>query len=160
MTWKGLHFHRKLNAILEFFVHRHSGDVATTKLVKLTYLADLLAVKKLGRPISDVDYIYYDHGPWSRIFHDALDENHKLIARRGWNPFGSPAAYYEFGGDAPDLSPLSESEREILRETDQRWGRLGLNRILDEVYSHEPFTSADFGGAIDLERVNREPDFP
>ena len=152
--------HTKLSALLEFFVVKHSGDIPTTKLVKLTYLADLLAFCDLGRQITEVTYISYDHGPWSRDFHDALDANENLRARHSRNFFGAPAVYYEFCGDKPNLQVLDNDEIGILKEIDEEWGSRRLKDILEQVYSHEPFKSAEFGEEIDLSRIKREPDFP
>ena len=68
--------------------------------------------------------------------------------------------YYEFCGDKPNLQVLDNDEIGILKKIDEEWGSRRLKDILEQVYSHEPFKSAEFGEEIDLSRIKREPDFP
>ena len=65
----------KLSECLIFFVFRHSGRIQRTKLIKLVYLADMLSYQRRGRIITEIDYIYYDYGPWSPIFYGALESS-------------------------------------------------------------------------------------
>src|SRR6266446_5388571 len=49
--------------------------VGHTILAKLAYLGDLLARQHLGRPITGMEYVYDNHGPFDRLrFYAARDE--------------------------------------------------------------------------------------
>src|SRR3989442_10426788 len=58
---------------------RYLLDVAPgaghTLIAKFLYLSDLLARQHLGRPITEMEYVYDNHGPFDRIrFYSARDE--------------------------------------------------------------------------------------
>jgi hypothetical protein len=71
--------HLSRNAkLVKFFAQQYRG-VPRTRLVKLIYLADLLAREYLGAPISTLEYYKYKHGPYDEAIEDAIGE---LVASR------------------------------------------------------------------------------
>ncbi len=51
------------NLILLIGSHRKVSQLGLTKLYKLIYLSDVLALRELGQSITGSDYIKYEHGP-------------------------------------------------------------------------------------------------
>ncbi len=51
------------NLILFIGGHRKVSQLGLTKLYKLIYLSDVLALRELGQSITGSDYIKYEHGP-------------------------------------------------------------------------------------------------
>lgn len=44
-----------------------------TELIKLLYLTDLEYYKNYGKKYSELEYIFYKRGPWTKKFHKLLD---------------------------------------------------------------------------------------
>src|SRR6266704_2974063 len=51
--------------IVRYFASESRGHMSTTRLHKFAYLAQLHAVDELARPVTDLAFIRYTHGPWS-----------------------------------------------------------------------------------------------
>lgn len=143
----------KLKECLVFFVFRHSGRIQRTKLIKLVYLADVLSYKRRGTTITGVDYIYYDYGPWSQVFYDALESTPEIAEKLGLTPFGD--VQYTYRGTVSKYQPkcLGTDERELLEEIDAEWGNRPLKAILEKVYSSPPFAESSFGEVIDFSKA-------
>jgi len=60
--------------VLELIVGRAGGAVARTRLMKIVYMADLLAWRVLGEPISEFHYKHYHHGPFDPAIYAAVEE--------------------------------------------------------------------------------------
>ena len=60
--------HDRLSTLIHYFVKR-VPRAGRTQLVKFLYLSDLFSRQFLGEPITDLDYIWHDHGPFdSKIY--------------------------------------------------------------------------------------------
>lgn len=62
-----------LEQLILYFVCKTKGHITKTQLVKFLYLADLYAVKWTGKQITDLDWFYYNHGPWTQDIDAALE---------------------------------------------------------------------------------------
>jgi hypothetical protein len=58
--------------LIQFFVLKTKGHITKTQLVKFLYLADLYATKWHGQQITDLQWIFYNHGPWQEDIEKAL----------------------------------------------------------------------------------------
>ncbi len=66
--------HLSRNAqLVKFFAQQYPG-VPRKHLVKLIYMADLLAREYLGKPISSLNWYKYRHGPYDKNIENAVDE--------------------------------------------------------------------------------------
>ena len=63
-----------LDQLIKYFVYETKGYITKTQLVKFIYLADLYAVKWTGKPLTDLDWCYYRHGPWNESIDFALNK--------------------------------------------------------------------------------------
>jgi len=148
----------KLKECLIFFVFRYSGRIQRTKLIKLVYLADVLSYRRRKKTITGVDYIYYDYGPWSSDFYDALESTPEIAEKLGFTPFGDVQytyVQYTYRGTVPEykFKHLIDEEVELLKEVDAEWGNRPLKAILEKVYSSPPFAESTFGELIDFSKA-------
>jgi hypothetical protein len=146
-------------------VLRYLLDVAPgvghTLLAKFAYLSDLLARQYLGKPISEMEYIFDEHGPFDAWrFYRARDE---LVA--GGHITHGPAEIGGYPGfemrptERPVRYELTEPEREILSwvaRTYASWTATDFcNRV---VYTSKPMKDAKPGEHLNMDQMNHEPD--
>ena len=62
--------------VLRFFANADRG-IPRKRLVKMAYLADVLALEYLGHPISEFPWISYHYGPYAFEIKDAVEELEK-----------------------------------------------------------------------------------
>ncbi len=125
--------------------------VGRTRIMKILYLADLIAKSKLGRTITGTEYRYYFYGPYSREVIDAiikLKNEGYLTDETELTKFG-PAHNYRPTEKAHEvqIAHLTKEETEILDSVIKKFGRNELIRLLDVVYATEPMRKA-FPGEI------------
>lgn len=129
------------NAQVLKYLTTRSRRIGATRLLKLTYLADITARKFLGRQISELEYIWYDYGPFDRSFYDARDE--LILAGVAQEQHTSyPEADYEkrtlVDLDEPVQYDFDEIEVQILDYVFNKYGGLPLKGLLDKAYETEP----------------------
>ena len=50
-----------------------NAKIGGTRIIKLLYLIDLVALRRLGKKITDIRYSYHFYGPYAQEIVDALD---------------------------------------------------------------------------------------
>lgn len=145
-----------LKECLIYFVYKHSGRIGRTKLFKLVYLSDVLSYAKRGKTITGIDYVYYDYGPWSPLFYDALDLTKGIIQERvSLTSRGDPSYIYRTAAPRYRFEHLSEEDLEILKQIDTEWGNRSLRAVLSAVYSSPPFADAKYGDTLDFDKISQ-----
>ncbi|MDK2373185.1 MAG: Panacea domain-containing protein [Candidatus Korarchaeota archaeon] len=128
--------------------------VGRTRIMKILYLADLIAKSKLGRTITKTEYRYYFYGPYSREVIDAIIK----LKNEGYLTDNTELTKF---GLAHDYRPtekaykaqfehLTKEEAEILDSVIRKFGRNELLRLLDVVYATEPMRKAFPGEVLRL----------
>jgi len=109
-----------------WFLAQHGGMLPRLKLVKLLFLADRTHLARYGRPIAGGNYVAMKLGPVCSEFLDDLrkspgrptlplrSDGHKVVAKAG-----------------ADEEMLSESDIEVLREVNCRYGNLDRFALAD-----------------------------
>jgi len=59
--------------VLELIISRAGGAVARTRLMKIAYMADLLAWRVLGDAISEFHYKHNHYGPFDSAIYAAVE---------------------------------------------------------------------------------------
>ena len=145
-----------LKECLIFFIYKHSKRISRTKLFKLVYLSDVLSYAKRGRTITGVDYVYYDYGPWSPLFYDALRSIKNIAEERvSLTSRGDPSYIYRAAAPRYRVEHLSTEDLEILKQIDAEWGNRSLRAVLDAAYSSPPFVDAKYGDILDFGKISR-----
>jgi hypothetical protein len=152
--------------MIRFFVGRVPG-AGRTLIVKLLYLADVEARRYLGRPISDLDYIWWDHGPFDSEILGQLEQlcEEGLIAEEKVCYSGGKAGYRFNPTEKPVQYNFSKEDSAILDYTAKTFGTTPLQALLDEVvYQTKPMIDAKErearGGRLRMELVDNEKRIP
>jgi uncharacterized phage-associated protein len=156
----------KEEQLIAFFVARCSGKLGRTQIVKLLYMADYESRRYLGRPLSDLNYIWHYHGPFdSEIYSGITNLTNRAIIREEQIPLPSgKTAYRYYGGDQPVVYNFSSLELEILGHVCRTYSTLSLRELLDDiVYETEPMKKAQAedarGQKLDFAMIDRAKEF-
>lgn len=148
--------------LVAFFVNACTDTkLGHTRLMKLLYLADYEARRYLGRPISNIPYIWYDHGPFDPDFYSWLERLKKEnVIREERLTFASgKKAYHLTPGDVFPTHGFGPAEIEILSFVCREYSKVELRELLDDVvYQTEPMLKAKeenaHGERLDMDIVN------
>lgn len=138
--------------VILFFVLRTKGHITKTQLVKFLYLADLYAVKWLGKQITDLKWVYYYFGPWEDDIQADLERmdgreinlsnqfSEREIDRSNQQ---AEIVLIQLGPNAPfeDELKLPESMKLMLDNIRREWAGSGtenIDRLLKYVYDTAP----------------------
>lgn len=131
-----------LDKLIKYFVYATKGYITKTQLIKFLYLADLYSVKWTGKQLTDLDWCYYQFGPWNEGIDVALNEMNgkEIIQESQYN-----ATYIRpvnQAAQADDLEiPLSI--KFVLDNIRREWaGSDKLDQLLEYVYSTAPMLEA------------------
>lgn len=147
--------------LLQYFAQRApGGTLGVTRIQKLAYLADLVARGYLGRPLSEFDYRWHNHGPFDGAIYNALDELRQAglaTEKPKLLPWGRRFREISCTGTVPDLG-FSDVERAVLDYVADRFARMDLDQLLREVYETGPMVVAQAemnrGVRLPMDRVN------
>ena len=148
------------NAQMLRYLLEVAPGIGHTLLAKFAYLADLAARQYLGRPISEMDYRFDNHGPFDAVsFYQARDE---LIAGRlithGPMDIGGHAGFEMRITESDVEYDFTVAEAEILRYVARKFGSWTATDLCNRVvYTSEPMKKASPGERLDMDQVNREP---
>jgi hypothetical protein len=145
--------------LIHYFVKRVPG-AGRTQVMKFLYLADLEARKYLGRPLSDLDYILWDYGPFDSQVLAQLDD----LCARGFLShetvdYASGKKGHRYGPtDKPLAAHFTEDERAVLDFVAAEYGSMTRQALVEEVvYQSAPMVDAKERGACLGERLRMEP---
>jgi uncharacterized phage-associated protein len=146
-----------LKAAIAYLVHRYASrypgrPLTRTKLVKLLYLADLEAFRRVRRPLTGVKWISYYYGPFSQDILHAADQldGRVLVQQVATQVTGQPYYRYEPLPQA-ELPALSEGDRGVVDVVLEQYGGMTLPNLIDAVYETEPYKRTEkLGDPIDL----------
>lgn len=127
-----------LDKLIKYFVYETKGYITKTQLIKFLYLADLYSVKWTGKQLTELDWYYYNYGPWHEDIDAALNKmNGKEIIQESH----SNTTLIKLGAEAvsSDDLELPVSLKLVLDNIKREWaGSDKLSQLLDYVYSTAP----------------------
>jgi uncharacterized phage-associated protein len=133
------------------FCDRQRAPLTRTKLVKYLYLADLMATKQRGKPVTDLQYRSYYYGPYAPEILDAAENQPQYIAfERAVRSDGAPYYAYRPTDARPKLDALSGEDRAVIDAVLEHYGDYSLKKLLRTVYETEPFKKTEMLETIDL----------
>ena len=147
------------NAKVLLYFLGHQEWTGRTHLVKLLYLADLEARKVLGRPITDLNYVWHHYGPWDKRFFSARDEllNGGFAESHTFQEGGY--THHEMKAIATDggAKSLSPEELHILHYVTREHMNTALSTLLAKVYDTSPMKAVNAKGELlPMELVDNE----
>lgn len=132
-----------LEDLILYFVYKTKGFITKTQLVKFLYLADLYSVKWTGKQLTDLDWYYYNYGPWDDGIDSALNGlEGKIVQAKD-----KDTILIQMGADFPtiDSFKLSESLQLMLENIRREWAggdSAKIKELLSYVYSTAPMVEA------------------
>lgn len=108
----------KLAELILFVAREAGGSVGATKLNKLLYFSDFSAMRRLGHPITGVEYRRLEFGPAPRGLQEVrakLTTMKAAVLEEGFDAFGHPTLELRPLRD-PDLGYFSQEEVQLVQE--------------------------------------------
>ncbi len=148
--------------VFKFFAQQCSG-IPRKHLVKLAYMADLVARQFLGHPISRFNYILHHFGPYPRETEETIRELESLeLARAVESVRATPydvATKKLFDTGRPVIFDFSLGENEVLAFVVRCFMKMDTEELVEDVvYQTSPFLQAvseeRFKGPIHMEIVD------
>lgn len=118
---------RAYNAIL-WLLHQHGGKLNRLKLMKLVFFVDLEHLSRYGRPVIGGHYVAMEHGP---VASEMLNDINNTKYCKSDKPFECVSQYDVAAIGPVDEDHLSESDIEILREVNSKYGDMDKYAIRD-----------------------------
>ncbi len=131
-----------LDKLIKYFVYATKGYITKTQLIKFLYLADLYSVKWTGKQLTDLDWRYYQFGPWNESIDAALNQMNgkEIIQESQYNATYIKPVNQAAQADDLDI-PLSI--KFVLDNIRREWaGSDKLNQLLEYVYNTAPMLEA------------------
>lgn len=127
-----------LDKLILYFVYKTKGHITKTQLVKFLYLSDLNAVKWTGKPLTELEWYLYKHGPWHEDINAALDR-HRLKGTIDLVQEGK-ALMVRVGIEPLNIEELNLSQglSLMLDNIRKEWIGASLEELLEYVYNTEP----------------------
>ncbi|MBE9068827.1 DUF4065 domain-containing protein [Leptolyngbya cf. ectocarpi LEGE 11479] len=132
-----------LEQLILYFVCKTKGHITKTQLVKFLYLADLYSVKWTEKQLTELNWCYYNHGPWNKDIDNALESMGEVIKlQESGNAILVTLADESLV--AVDFE-LSEGLKLMLENIRKEWAGSGpekFQELMEYVYSTAPMVDA------------------
>lgn len=141
---------RLLELLLYLIEKSENGRVAKTRLLKLFYLIDFLALETIGKKITGFNYNYYYYGPYSTQFIELLNiaNGYEVVESATTNNKSEIIHLYELGKKprvGSDLDSYSKRERDLIDRVIKEYMRLRFADLMARVYETKPMQKKEFG---------------
>ncbi len=146
---------QKTKQLLCFILQDEPRDV--TSLIKLSYLIDLAAFRKLEHKISEFEYIRYNYGPFDQKVYTNLNDlqkEGKVVSFSHYTNYGENVLF-KINTDEQNFDLLSEDERKLIKEMLDSLQGYGARMLTDIAYQTSPMKAlgATLGGNEHLGEV-------
>lgn len=145
----------KNHQLLAYLAKEHPS-ASITVLMKLSYLVDLISVKKLGNQISSFTYIRYSYGPFTQEIYNAVEDlvMEKVLLPRNDYAGGSVEyiTYTYANKDGFLFDKISKEEIGLIDEMMTDLKGYGAKTLTDIAYKTKPMIKlgATLGGNENL----------
>lgn len=137
----------RVSDLLHHFI-KSVPNAGRTQLVKFLYLVDVASRSFLGEPITDLEYIWYNHGPFdSRIYNRLSGLNAKGAIKEVRVQYPTRDGYRYESCNEPDDTWLTEQQAAVVEYIVAEFGKKPLAEILKYVYDTAPMKKAKSLGA-------------
>lgn len=144
--------HMKTKQMLVYII-KNSPKSYLTSLMKLSYLADLISVKRHGHQISDFEYIRYYYGPFDNKIYTVLSDlvyEGTVLGEPIYSHDGDENLLYFFNENKEDYNfeELSEADKVIIDEVLEQLKGYGVKTLTEVAYKTAPMKKlgATLGG--------------
>jgi uncharacterized phage-associated protein len=153
-------FHEnKAAAAASLFLSLAGGEMDYMPLLKLMYLADRLALDRLGRPISGDQLVSMKHGPVLSQTYNLMKDivREELVTGRWGRTVGRAGRYRLRLVGSADALALSQAEAQIIAEVFQTYGAADKWALRDHTHTACPEWEdpGDSSNPIEIEQLLR-----
>jgi len=131
----------KTKKLISYIIQK-CGSTTITSIMKLSYLIDLISVKKTGKQISGFQYERYLFGPFDKgiyIYIQELIKEKTLKERLAFTPGGDEYIVYEPTGKADrETEGLKKTEIALIDSVLGELGGLGAKSLSQIAYATGP----------------------
>ena len=133
--------------LLSIYKSEIGGFIGRTRLMKLLFLADYKSLKMRGKKLTNITWIKWYYGPFSRKVLDTLDimEESGEVEVEHVEGIGH---FYSISSEKDIEGLLKKDEEEILRSIVKAYGNLPLPKLLEKVYSLEEVAEKEIGEVL------------
>jgi hypothetical protein len=145
----------KTKQFLTYIINGHE-PASVTELMKLSYLIDLVSVKRIGLKISDFCYRRYNYGPFDDKIYSYLSElstEGVLLSRLEYTPRGDEYVVYSIDEKNKTVfDELNDMDTKIADEILEKVRGYGAKTLTEIAYKTKPMErlGATLGGAENL----------
>ena len=143
--------------IIKRFGKHYRKKPLRIEVLKLIYLVDIEYYKKYGEKYSELNYIYYNYGPWDRVFHEIIEymveieiSEFKMQTQEGNNFY----LYITTKKNPRNETKLEAEVSDILENIFFIYKYSQLTEMLKIVYNQEPMASTKKGELIDMSKLD------
>lgn len=133
----------KTEQLLAYLIQNHPFP-SVTSLMKLSYIVDLLSIKKTDEQISDFEYIRYKYGPFDKKIYDYLHrllDDGVILEDSAVTQAGEVVVYkFNEGAELP-ITEISPAEEEIINGVLETLAGYGPKALIDVTYRTKPMIS-------------------
>ncbi len=131
------------------------GDKTITSIIKLCYMIDLVATRRLKNKISNFEYIRYNYGPFDeRVYIDLkeMQKNGNISTYTEFGPRGDEIVLYALNDALDDSTVFSKEESEIVKEVLDSLHGYGPKNLTELTYTTAPMRAlnATLGGTENI----------
>ncbi len=127
--------------VLSYIIKNHP-NVSVTSLMKLSYLVDLVAIKKGKNKISDFNYIRYHYGPFDKKIYKYLETLEKdNIIQEGANISNTGDEFVTYNINKKNnisFDKISDVDKEIIDEVLESLEGYGTKALTELTYRTRP----------------------
>src|SRR2546427_10175158 len=148
---------KRVKAVLTWLIFSHDRDYRLTasRLMKLYYMAELRSIEHLGRRLSEVEFVNWNHGPWSQAVAMIADSVHPDIEmERGHTKDGHDAKFYKARVAETEVD-LEKDEMDLLDSVIDEWRRRKTVDLVQAAKETDPYKASLYGQTIDLAEYAR-----
>ena len=146
----------KTKQLLAYLIQEHSS-ASVTVLIKLSYLIDLVSVKKEHNQVTDFEYRRYYFGPFDNSIYSLLSELETegvIVGGVKYTSGGEEYVVYSINGEKEDVSfdRLTEKDYEVADQVLEQVRGYGAKVLTEVAYQTAPMKKlgATLGGNENL----------
>lgn len=136
----GADMEEKTTQLLAYLVQNHPFP-SVTSLMKLSYIVDLVSVKKNDEQISDFEYIRFKYGPFDKRIYDYIKEllDERVILEDSTVTQTGEVVIYKFNEEADYFfDEITERDKNTIDEILDTLGGYGPKALVDLTYKTKP----------------------
>lgn len=131
----------KTRQLLAYLIQNHPS-ISITALMKLTYICDLVSIKKHNSKISDFDYVRYKYGPFDQNIYNYISDLRRegvIIEEPAYSPMGDEYITYRIN-DATSfcIDKLGVNDIQVADEVLESLKGYGAKALVDLAYKTKP----------------------